>query len=607
MRTAKSGVPTRSFFRTNGQNGIAMLCAFWAASSRMFGSLKRGLMDSVGKRMEQAYPNMPRSFAGFGVNVIPLYEHVYGTGTRPALLLITGVALCVLLIAVTNLANLLLARVEARDREFAVRAALGAGSSRLARQVLAEVGVLSIIGAMLGVVFAAAGLRIMIAAFADRLPRLDRAALDWRMLVFAAVITICACLIAALAPLSQFRRDLFAGAIRKRASSPLKRTLAVAQVALATALLGAAGLLVRSYTLANQTNLGYNPDHLLVFELTTRAAGMKSQQDAEAYGARLAKQVRERIAALPGVIGVATAGDFLLARNPDWDVRIDGKVIGSDESPLGDDIVSPDFFKVMGAPLLAGRFFTEAEQQDAMLINQAMSQRYWPGQDPVGRRFDILYGDGKWRERKVVGVVGNMRLQNREAAPIPMMYAPIGDYPDRQFIVRTKINPTGLVETIRGEIHKLDQAAVVYRPRTMEAQLDSWMSPRRLNTSVVGIFSGIAALLAAAGIFSLLHYAAALRTREFGVRFALGATPAGVLSLVVRDGVALATLGALLGAATAIAAARVFSTLLFGVRPWDLEALAAAVVAAIVLAAVASVLPAVRAARVNPMEALRAE
>ncbi len=141
----------------------------------------------------------------------------------------------------------------------------------------------------------------------------------------------------------------------------------------------------------------------------------------------------------------------------------------------------------------------------------------------------------------------------------------------------------------------------------MEAQLDSWMSPRRLNTSVVGIFSGIAALLAAAGIFSLLHYAAALRTREFGVRFAWGAAPAGVLSLVVRDGVALATLGALLGAATAIAAARVFSTLLFGVRPWDLEALAAAVVAAIVLAAVASVLPAVRAARVNPMEALRAE
>src|SRR5258706_12534306 len=183
MPTAKSGGPTRSFFRTNGQNGIAMRCAFWAASSRMFGSLKRGLMDSVGKRMEQAYPNMPRSFAGFGINVIPLYEHVYGTGTRPALLLITGVALCVLLIAVTNLANLLLARVEARDREVAVRAALGAGSSRLARQVLAEVGVLSIVGALLGIAFADAGLRLLVAAFADRLPRLDRAALDWRMLV----------------------------------------------------------------------------------------------------------------------------------------------------------------------------------------------------------------------------------------------------------------------------------------------------------------------------------------------------------------------------------------------------------------------------------------
>src|SRR5258708_2910010 len=182
-------------------------------------------MGSVGKRMEQAYPNMPHSFAGFGVNVVPLYEHVYGTGTRPALLLITGVALCVLLIAVTNPANLLLARVEARDREFAVRVALGAGSSRLARQVLAEVGVLSIIGALLGVAFAAAGLRALIAGFPDRLPRLDRAAFDWRMLVFAAAITTCACIVAALAPLSQFRPALFPAPIPHRAPSPLKRTL----------------------------------------------------------------------------------------------------------------------------------------------------------------------------------------------------------------------------------------------------------------------------------------------------------------------------------------------------------------------------------------------
>jgi predicted permease len=569
----------------------------------------RADMAGIGRRLEQAHPNMPASFNGFAVSVIPLYEHFYGRSTQPALWLIAAVAACVLLIAITNIANLLLACLEARDREFAVRTALGSGTSRLARQVLTEIGLLTTLGAALGLAVAYIALRLLIQAFGTRLHRLDQAALDWRVLGVALVITLAACVAAALAPLGHLRRDLYAGVLRKRASTPLKRALAISQVALATALLASAGLLIRSYSAVESIPLGYRPDHLLVFELATRGSGPPAESNA--YSGRVARECRDRIRSLPGVSGVANAGDLFLRRNPDWQIYLEGGNEKPTESPLTDDIVTADFFRVMGAPLLAGRLFTLEEERDksrpVVIINEAMAQRFWPGVNPVGRRFSASPPKPKRTWHTVIGVVGNMQLANREAEPVPEMFWAIADNPDLKFVVRTASDPNGLLAAIRREVHTLDPAAVVYRPIPVEAQIDRWMSQRRMNTSVVGIFSVLATLLAVVGIFSLLHYATALRTREFGVRFALGATRSNLLALVAWDGVMLASIGALAGGAAAIAAGRAFSSLLFGVQPWDAETLVIVGLGAIGLAAVASLAPAIRAAMVNPAEALRAE
>lgn len=571
----------------------------------------RADMSEVGNRLKQAYPTMPDGFGGFGVNIVPLYEHIYGKNTRPALWLITAVAICVLLIAASNVANLLMAQLEARDREFATRMALGAGPGRLARQVLAEVGLLAVIGEALGIAIACSGLHVLITAFADRLPRLNEAVIDPAMLGIAIAVTFAACLAAALAPIAQLRRDIFATAIRKRNATPLKRMLAISQIALATVLLASAGLLLRSYSLAERIPLGYNPRHLLVFELITRPANPASSQQQDAYGARVARECRGRIRSLPGVIDVATAGDLFQRRNPDWQIYIEGRDTKPDGSPLADDIVSANFFRVMGAPLLAGRPFTQEEELDpkrtTVIVNEAMARKYWPGADAVGKRFATSPPGTRQNWHTVIGVVGTLQTAGRETGPLAQIYWATADDPDLKFIVRTATDPNTMLAIIRREIRSVDFAAAIYSPTTVEAQLDRWMSSRRMNTSIVGTFSAMATLLAAIGVFSLLHYATALRTREFGIRFALGATPTSVLTQVIRDGMALAAIGTLVGSVAAIAAARAFSALLFDVQPWDAPTLATTVIAALVLAAIASAFPAIHAAKLNPNDALRSE
>jgi predicted permease len=543
------------------------------------------------------------------VNVLPLYEHIYGKKTAPALWLITAVAICVLLIAVTNIANLLLARLEARDREFAVRIALGAGHGRLARQILGEIGLLAALGAALGIAIAYAALRIVIDLFSARMPRLDHAALDPTMLGLSVAISIAACLAAALAPIFQIRRDMFGDAIRRRASTPLKRTFTVAQISLATALLASAGLLLRSFSLVEHTKLGYKPDHLLVFELVTRAANLNTDTERDAHAARVARESLDRIQNLPGVIGAANAGDFFLQRNPDWQIYPEGRGAKPVDSPLADDIVTRSFFHVMGAPILAGRVFTPEEERDpkrsAVVINEAMARKFWPGIDPVGKRFSTSPPGSDPHWHIVIGVAGNMQMAGPESAPIPQMYFPTADYPDLKFVIRTASDPNQVLAAIRREIHSIDAASVVFRPTTVEARMDQWTSPRRMNASVVAIFALLAATLAGIGVFSLLHYATSIRTREFGVRMALGATPANLLASVVRDGIRLAAIGAIVGAIAAIAAARTFQALLFEVQPWDPATIAACLAGAIALAAAASLFPAIRAAKLNPSDALR--
>ncbi len=527
----------------------------------------RADMAEVGRRLQQAHPAMPSYFAGFGVNVVPLYAHIYGSSMGLSLWLIGGAVLCILLIALTNIANLLLARLESRRRELALRAALGASTSRIALLLLGETAALALLGGALGLVVAYGGLRWAIHAFAERVPRIETATIDWRVLAFTSLLAATASVLATLAPIWELRRSDHASHMRHRGSRRLKQGLAIAQIALATGLLACAALLLRSYSVAGQTELGYRSSGVLVFELATRD-----------NTGRVAREAMERIRSLPGVSGVAAAGEVFQRRNPDWEIEVESHDSPPAGTPIGDDMATATYFQVMGVPLLRGRLYTPEEEQDpkrrSVIINQKMARTFWPGEDPLGRHFRPVYDDPNRPVLTVVGVVGDMRIAGRESAPIPQWFSPVANYGTPKIVVRAAGDPGALLPAIQRDITAVDAGAVAYRPLTVDQQVNRWLEPRRLSTALASMLAALATLLAAIGIFSLLHYATTVRTQEIGVL-------------------------------ASIAAAKVFASVLFGVEPWDVPALGSTTLAIVGLAVLASLLPAWRASKVEAAVVLR--
>ena len=541
---------------------------------------------------------------------------------RPALLLVFGAVACLLLIACANVANLLLARGEGRAREMAVRCALGADRLRLVRQLLGESAVLAIAAAAVGIGIAVIALRVLVAADASTLPRADAIALDWGVVGFAMTLSLATLVLFALLPAWRAARVDLVDALKdgsQAASTGARRqrlrgALVVAEIALAMILLTGAGLLIRSLWNLQRIDLGFNPDRVLTMRLALPAAQYQSPEQVVEFYDRLLASVRT-------LGGVEQAGLIrllpLATAIGDWGLTIEGYTPPPGVNTPGDwQIATAGGPEALGERLVAGRWLADADRDgsvDVALINEAMAAKYWSGQDPIGRRF--RQGDAMRPWITVVGVVGNVRHNGITAEIKPKFYRAFAQWhrssggPARNMtlVIRTAADPLALVSSVRAQIRRLDANLPIAAIQTMQDVVDTSIATPRLTGTLLASFAGLALLLAAVGIYGVLSYVVTQRRQEIGIRMAIGAAPSRVLRLVLQQGLVYAGIGAVVGIAGAMAASRLLTSLLHGVDPIDPATFAIAPVLLILVAAVASVLPARRATLVDPVHAMRAD
>jgi predicted permease len=559
-------------------------------------------------------------FAPFAV---PVDEDIRG-GARRALLLVFGAVFFLLLMACANVANLLLARAEGRQREISVRAAIGAGKARLTRQLLTESFVLAVVGGALGLVFAWAGVRLLAARGAAGLPALSPLGLEPRMLLFAGALSILTTVLFGFAPVVQTLRLNLAGSLKESGASTsaglkrqgLRGALASVQMALAVVLLLGAGLMLRSLDALMHVDLGFEPQHVLTVQVRPPETKYASPQSVVAFY----RALLERVRSLPGVRAAGIIRSLPLAAEiGDWGLQIEGYVPPPGTHAKGDwQVASDGAFEALGERLVSGRLLSSSDTADALpvaLVNQTLARTYWPGQDPIGKRLRM----GSKAERAwmtVVGLVKDERHNGVTAAIKEKFYVPYAQFPKARegdaarsmtIVVRAAGDPMALVGPIRAEVRRLDPSLPVANARPMTEVVDASLATPRLTGSLFSIFAGLALLLAGVGVAGVLSYLVSRRRREIGIRMALGASRANVLGLVVRRGVAYAGAGIAAGGIAALFLTRVLEGLLYGVAPRDPATFAAVVAILFAIAAVASAVPAIRASRVDPLEALRSE
>ena len=570
-------------------------------------------MNAISRRLEQQYPGNQ----GFGVFLRSLPEQVVGRTLRTSLWVMMAAVAAVLLIACANVANLMLSRAAVREREISVRVALGAARTRLVRQLLTESVLLSVLGAALGTALAWGGLRILVGLAPDDIPRLDEIRIDLAVLGVTLALALVTGIVFGLAPALQSSRVAVGGGLRDairggtggRRAQRLRRTLVAAQIALVVILLTGAGLLIRSFLHLQRVDLGFQPNNLLTMRYALPGAKYPTPQARSAFHG----SVLERVQQIPGVEGAAFISDIFLSATPaSTTIRIEGRELSPEdenvEVPL--DAVSPDYFKVMGIPLLRGRTFTAADNLDApqvVLINESMARHFWPNDDPVGKRFRYGGDESTAPLMTVVGIVTDMRRTGFDA---PVRYETFRPHTQRvvgslTLVVRTKGEPLGMVPPVRAQIRSVDPDQPVFEIASMDQLLGSMVAQRRFSMTLLGTFAALALALGVVGVYGVTSYLVAQRTREVGVRLALGAQPSQVVGMVVRQGMAVAAVGLLVGLIGAVVAGRFMTGLLYGVSPFDLATLGA-VTAVIALATLtANWVPALRAAHVDPLTALR--
>jgi putative ABC transport system permease protein len=538
---------------------------------------------------------------------------------RPALvLLLVGVAF-VLLMACVNVASLLLARSVARQKELAVRAALGAGRIRLLAQMLTESLLLALIGGALGLGLMWIGVRVLIALAPPELPRLHEVHPDFTIVIFTALVSIITGMLVGIAPaiaagrrnsnvqgiLKDVSRGVAGGVLRQR----LRATLVVGEIALAVVLTIGAGLLLRSFVTLLNVDPGFRAEHLLTLQiqLPTR---MDSSPDARRafYGTMF-----ERVNALPGVVAAGGTTRLPLgSTGVNTRVLVDGRSMSASEMPeVESRRAVHDYFLAMGMPILRGRTFSAADgpaTPPVVVINQTMARRLWPNEDPIGKRFRVgTNPQTPWST--VIGVVGDLRHSGLDVEPLPEFYIwylqgpPVSPF----IVVRTQGDPAALAESVRAELKALDKDVVVYDMRTMLEVRSASMAERRFILILAVAFGLLALTLAAVGVYGVMALVVTERTQEMGVRLALGAAPIQVLTLVVRQGLTLAAAGVLLGVITSMALTPMMAQQLYGVQPRDPMTLAGVPVLLLAVALIACAVPARRAMRVDPITTLRYE
>jgi predicted permease len=563
--------------------------------------------------------------AQWTIEIQPLQEALVGN-VRPMLLVLLGAVILIVFIVSLNIANLLLARASGRQQEMAVRSALGASGGRMIRQMLTESMLLSAIGGVAGVLTTVGTLGLILRLVPSNIPRLNEVRVDWVVLAFALAISVLPGLAFGLAPALQSAKAPLASAIREGArgsgygakTGRLRDALIVSELAFAVVLMVGAGLLLRTLRGLLQENPGFNPTQVVAASLPLpepndpRADPYLSLAQRTSFNRELLRRMR----AIPGIELAGITSDL-----PTSDLRLrDAQAIDAlaiEDRPVESSLnlraerirISPDYFKVMQAPLLRGRFFTEGDEdgkRPVAIIDETTARKYWPTRDPLGRL--LRFGQDPTQSRMtVVGIVKDIKNDGLDIDGIPHIYVPIYQSPDRELsiVLRTSLPAKVLEPQIRHEIQSIDPGLPVFNVSSMNDVLDRSLASRRFSADLVGGFAGLALLLAAIGIYGLLAYMVGQRSREIGLRMALGARQWDVLKLILRKGVVLASVGIVAGVIVSAATASMMASLLYGVHPHDLLVFLAVPLLLFAVAVLASYIPARRATKVDPMFALR--
>jgi putative ABC transport system permease protein len=572
-------------------------------------------IDGIDKSLARAYPDFNQDRRS---RLMPLLEKVVGD-SRPALLILFGAVGLVLMIACVNFANLLLARASSRQREIAIRSALGAGSRRLIAQMLVESTMLSLAGGAAGILLAQAGVKTLLALAPENLPRLTGIGIDSRALAFTLGISILTGTIFGLLPAwSAARLNLGEGLKESgrsltgsRTTLRMRRILVVSETVLAMMLLVGAGLLIRSFQRMHSVSPGFRPDNLLTMRVELPEARYEEAVRQRPFRARLLDSLNALPAVQAAMISeLPMSGDYLT-----HDLSIEGRPVKLGEEPeVQTRTILGDYFSVMGIPLLRGRDFSGQDREDTpvvVVVNETFVRTFFPNQDPLGARIEWSRDKpGSWKT--IVGVVGDVKhfgLDQPEQPAVYDLYSQM-DEPWKRWMslaVRSPRDPGELTRAVEAQIWALDRGIPATAVLTMKDLMDASVTPRKFNLTLMMIFAGVALALAAIGIYGVVAYSVTQRTHEIGVRVALGAQQRDIVRLVLGEGARLALLGAVLGLTAAAALTRFMASLLFGVSihdPWTFLGVAAVLVC---VAGVACCIPARRAMRVDPMVALRYE
>ena len=591
----------------------------------------RADMDNIAAGLEKLYPGSNQDNR---VRIMPLIEN-YVRDVRRALWVLFGAVGFVLLIACANIANLLLARATTRSKELAVRAALGAGRWRIVRQLLTESLLLAVMGGALGLLLATWGVDLILKTSPDAIPRAQEIGMDNRVFIFTMAVSVLTGLVFGLIPAWQASKvDAYetlkeAGRGNSGRRQWLRSSLVVTEVAAALVLLVGAGLLIRSFYRLHQVNPGFSYERLWSANIMLPEKKYSTEQRIEFW-----RRLTERLRAVPGVEAAAVSSGLPLGNNG-WQTSftIEGRPAPPPgQTPLMEAcLVSSDYFRAMGIPLRAGRYFTEQDTHrpptgplpsdlgeegryyfglNAIVIDEEFARRHWPNEDAVGKRVRLGGGDPNAPLATVIGVVGRVKMESLSGGSNYVQgYFHSLQLPSRGMtaVIKSSVEPAGLTAAVRSQVAALDSSQPIYNIRTMEQIRDESVAAQKLNLTLLILFASVALVLALVGIYGVMSYAVTQRTHEIGIRVALGARGPDVLRLVVGQGMSLAGAGVVIGLAMAYGLTRLMSALLFSVKPTDLLTFTAVTVLLAVVALVACWIPARRAAKVDPMVALRCE
>src|SRR5258705_1291827 len=572
----------------------------------------RAEMTTIEGRLEQQYPD---GDTGIGIKLVPTQEQTVKE-IRPALLVLLGAVAFLLLIACANIANLMLGRGASRQKEIAIRAALGASRLRVVRLLLSESVMLSLAGGCLGLLLAVWGTHALIALAPDNIPRLNEVGVDARVFGFTLAVSLLTGIVFGMVPalhaakpdLNEALKEGLRGSMGSAAGKRTRSILVVVEVALSLMLLIGAGLMIKSFLRLRQMNLGFNPDHVLAVNLSLSGSRYPEDRQQVAFF----KEALERLQSLPGIQSAgATTGLPLTLNLSGSDFRIEGHPDPETgkEMIINTRSVSPGYFRTLGIRLIKGRDFSDQDKSDApaaAIINDELARIYFPGEDPIGKRISF---DDKQSWMSIVGRIADVKQLGLDSSAKPEVYFPYLQVaaPEMSLVIRTSSNPLSLAAALKSQIQMIDKDLPIDDAKTMQQLLAESSSGRRFNMLLLTVFAAVALVLAIVGIYGVMSYTVARRTHEIGIRVAVGAQPLDVFRMVIGQGMKLAIIGVACGLVGAFGLTRLMTTMLFGVEPTDPATFVSIAVLLTGVTLVACYIPARRATKVDPLVALRYE